>query len=165
MQEALAAIDKGGFPEAVIRMLVLLAENRKGVRRDRLERSSHVLNEDEPFASLGAEARAAIISRQTLIATYEPERAVETLALLLKSPEERNLAIRTVFYIPGDVAEMAEGTLAMLHRFCDVLGIERRTETVTEDPLQPAAMTPMQAPEVGVSKTSRAASKKIEAAE
>jgi hypothetical protein len=36
-------------------MLVLLAENRKGVRRDRLERSSRVLTEDEPFASLGAE--------------------------------------------------------------------------------------------------------------
>jgi pimeloyl-ACP methyl ester carboxylesterase len=136
VQAALAQIETGGFAEAVIRMLVLMAENRKGVRRDRLERSSHVLTEDEPFASLGAEGRAAIISRQTLIASYEPERAIETLPMLLKTEQERGLAMRTVFYIPGEVDEMAPGTLALLHRFCDVLGVPRMNETVTEDPLR-----------------------------
>ncbi|WP_244624761.1 DUF3141 domain-containing protein [Roseibium aquae] len=141
VQAALAGIDEGGFVEAVIRMLVLMAENRKGVRRDRLERSSRVLDEDEPFASLGTERRAAIISRQTLIASYEPERAIETLPLLLKTTEERNLAIRIAFYVPGDVDEMAEGTLALLHRFCDILGVPRRDATVSEDPLRTAAIT------------------------
>lgn len=38
--QAIHAIEQGGFAEAVIRMLVLLAENRGQVRRDRLERSS-----------------------------------------------------------------------------------------------------------------------------
>jgi pimeloyl-ACP methyl ester carboxylesterase len=136
VQAALAGIEEGGFAEAVIRMLVLMADNRGGVRRDRLERSSRVLTEDEPFASLGAERRAAIISRQTLIASYEPERAIETLPRLLRTPEERDLAIRTVFYVPGEVDEMAEGTLALLHRFCDVLGLPRRGATVSEDPLR-----------------------------
>jgi tellurite resistance protein len=136
VQAALAAIEEGGFAEAVIRMLVLMADNRGGVRRDRLERSSRVLTEDEPFATLGAERRAAIISRQTLIASYEPERAIETLPLLLPTPEERDLAIRTAFYVPGEVDEMAEGTLALLHRFCDVLGVPRLAATVSEDPLQ-----------------------------
>jgi pimeloyl-ACP methyl ester carboxylesterase len=136
VQAALADLETGGFSEAVIRMLVLMADNRKGVRRDRLERSSRVLTEDEPFASLGAERRAAIISRQTLIASYEPERAIETLPLLLQTPEERDLAIRTAFYVPGEVDEMAEGTLALLHRFCDVLGVPRRDVTVSEDPLR-----------------------------
>ncbi len=133
---ALMTIEQGGFPEAVIRMLVLMADDRKGVRRDRLERSSRVLTEDEPFASLGGEARAAMISRQTLIASYEHERAIETLPLLLRSPEERDLAIQTVFYVPGAIDEMAAGTLAILHRFCDVLGVPRRTETVVDDPLR-----------------------------
>jgi len=136
VQAALSEIEEGGFAEAVIRMLVLMADNRKGVRRDRLERSSRVLTEDEPFASLGAERRAEIISRQTLIASYEPERAIETLPLLLQTPEERDLAIRTVFYVPGEVDEMAEGTLALLHRLCDVLGVPRRDATVNEDPLR-----------------------------
>ncbi len=139
VQEALCALDTGGFAEAVIRMLVLLAENRKGVRRDRLERSNRVLTEDEPFASLGTDGRAAMISQQTLIATYEPERAIETLPLLLRTPEERALAIRVAYYIPGDLDEMAQGTLALLHRFCDVLDVPRRNEAVTEDPLAPAS--------------------------
>ena len=138
VQQALADIEQGGFPEAVIRMLVLMADDRKGVRRDRLERSSRVLTEDEPFASLGGEARAAMISRQTLIASYEHERAIETLPLLLRTPEERDLAIRTVFYVPGAVDEMAAGTLAILHRFCDVLDVPRRAETVVDNPLRAA---------------------------
>ncbi len=162
VQAALAHIAEGGFAEAVIRMLVLLAENRKGVRRDRLERSSRVLSEDEPFASLGADTRAEIIGQQTLIATYEPERAIETLPLLLRTPEERDLAIRTVYYVPGEIAEMAPGTLATLHRLCDVLDVPRRTETVTEDPLRaavaavPAAVAVEAAaatPELGVGST------------
>jgi pimeloyl-ACP methyl ester carboxylesterase/tellurite resistance protein len=136
VQSALSEIEEGGFAEAVIRMLVLMADNRGGVRRDRLERSSRVLTEDEPFASLGAERRGAIISRQTLIASYEPERAIETLPLLLQTPEERDLAIRTAYFVPGEVDEMAEGTLALLHRFCEVLDVPRRDATVREDPLR-----------------------------
>ena len=132
---ALERIGTGGFAEAVIRMLVLIAESRGGVRRDRLERSGRILTEDEPFASLGAERRAEIIATQNLIATYEPERAIETLPLLLRTPEERDLAIRTVFYVPGEVDEMAAGTLALLHRFCDVLDVPRRNATVDADPL------------------------------
>jgi tellurite resistance protein len=135
VQAALAAMETGGFAEAVIRMLVLMAENRKGVRRDRLERSNRVLTEDEPFASLGPDGRARIISEQTLISTYEPDRAIETLPALLTTPEDRDLAIRVAYYVPGDLDEMAEGTLALLHRFCDVLGVPRRNEPVTVDPL------------------------------
>lgn len=138
VQAALAAIGTGGFAEAVIRMLVLMAENRRGVRRDRLERANRVLTEDEPFASLGPDGRARVISEQTLIATYEPERAIETLPMLLATPEERELAIRVAYFVPGDPDEMAEGTLALLHRFCEVLGVPRRDAPVTVDPLTPA---------------------------
>ena len=57
VQAILLGIDRGGFAEAVIRMLILLAKSRGSVRRDRLERSSNVLTRDEPFSSLGAERR------------------------------------------------------------------------------------------------------------
>ncbi|MBS2085473.1 hypothetical protein KCH33_26080, partial [Klebsiella pneumoniae] len=55
VQAILLGIARGGFEEAVIRMLILLADSRGSVRRDRLERSAKVLTKDEPFASLGAE--------------------------------------------------------------------------------------------------------------
>lgn len=134
--QALQAIDQGGFAEAVIRMLILLAENRGQVRRDRLERASHVLTQDEPFRSLGAERRSTIIHQQTLIATYEPERAIDTLPMLLPRAEERELAMRVVQYVPGAQAEMSPNTLQLLQRMRQVLGVKPLVEDITEDPLQ-----------------------------
>ena len=66
-------IERGGFAEAVIRMLIVLAEARGSVRRSRLERSAHVLTHDEPFASLGTERRAELIHEQSVIVEFEKD--------------------------------------------------------------------------------------------
>lgn len=135
VQSALSHTAQGGFIEAVIRMLVLLAENRGAVRRDRLERSARVLNRDAPFRGLPMEARARIIHEQTLIATYDPEGAIAALPLLLTDPAERALAARVVQYVPGPIDEMAPHTLKMLNRFQQVLGLGSITTDVLDDPL------------------------------
>ena len=95
-----------------------------------------MLTQDEPFKSLTAERRAMIIHEQTLIATYEPEKALETLAILLKTPEERDLATRIVQYIPGAIGEMTPKTLELLQRFHKVLDLPPVTEDILEDPLE-----------------------------
>lgn len=143
VQAVLLGIDRGGFEEAVIRMLILLAESRGSVRRDRLERSSKVLTKDEPFASLGAERRAALIWEQSIIAEFEPDRAIETLPILLPGSEERRKAIEVVEYIAGSMEEMEPRTLKVLQRFHAALGLPLITSTlVTQDPL---ALSPNQA--------------------
>ena len=135
VQSALAHISSGGFAEAVIRMLILLTESRGNVRRDRLERSAKVLTKDEPFASLSMEERARIIHEQTLIVTFEPEAALETLPNLLPDVASRELAVRVVQFVPGPIDEMAPHTFEVLQRFHEVLGIPLAREDVTEDPL------------------------------
>lgn len=128
-------MEQDGFPEAVIRMLVFLAGNRSTVRRDRLERSARVMPQDEPFRSLGADRRAMIIHQQTLIFTFEPERAIDTLPLLMKDRAERELALRVVQFTPGAIEEMSSHTVSLLQCFRDVLGLDTLIGDIYEDPL------------------------------
>ncbi|MEL6480164.1 MAG: DUF3141 domain-containing protein, partial [Pseudomonadota bacterium] len=135
VQSALMYMERGGFVEAVIRMLILLADSRGNVRRDRLERASRVLTQDEPFRSLSMENRARIIHEQTLVATFDPEGAVQSLPKLLRTKAERQRAAAVAQYIPGRIEEMAPNTLAALQAFREVLGLPPATEDVLEDPL------------------------------
>jgi pimeloyl-ACP methyl ester carboxylesterase len=123
VQAILLNVERGGFAEVVIRMLVLLAESRGSVRRDRLERSAKVLNKDEPFASLGAERRAKLIHEQSVIVEFEHERGIEALAKMLPSASERMKALSIVEYIAGPLDEMEPRTIKMLQHFRQQLGL------------------------------------------
>lgn len=142
-QMALSRIGQGGFVEATIRMLIMLADSRGGVRRDRLERSANVLTTDQPFAALTQDQRTLIIREQTLIVTLAPEKAMETLPDLLPTPEERERALRVVRYIPGRIDEMAPHTFETLRRMAEVLGLPPFSDDVLDDPL---ATTTLPAP-------------------
>ncbi len=136
VQAILLGVNRGGFAEAAIRMLVLLAESRGAVRRDRLERSARVLDRDEPFAGLGAERRAALIHEQSVIAEFEPDRAIDSLAELLPTPDLRTKALGVVEYIAGPIEEMEPHTITMLQRFRRALGLPAiQTTLATSDPL------------------------------
>ncbi len=123
VEAALRHVDQGGFSEAVIRMMLLLSGARGSVRRDRLERSAHMLSHDKPFAGLGNEKRAEIIQEQSTIVEFAPERALETLPNLLETPQERQDAIGAVEFVAGALEEMEPRTLAMLQKVRAVLGL------------------------------------------
>ena len=136
VQAILLGVDRGGFEEAVIRMLILLAESRGSVRRDRLERSTKVLTRDEPFASLGGERRAALIREQSIIAEFEKDLAIDTLPALLPGNEQRRKAIEVVEFIAGSLEEMEPHTLKTLQRFHAALGLPAIASTlINNDPL------------------------------
>lgn len=121
VQAMLLGLDNGGFKTSVIRMLILLADSRGSVRRDRLERSSQVLTKQEPFASMTPERRAALIREQSVIVEFEPEAALLALPRLLANPEVRRAAMDVVAYIVGEPAEMEPQTAALLQRMRDLL--------------------------------------------
>ena len=122
VMKALAAMEQGDLAAAVIRMLVLLAGSRGSVRKDRLERSAQILNSTEPFKSMGSERRAELIQQQSIIAEFEPKRAVETLAVLLKTSDDRQNALDVVNHILGARAEMEQHSLELIQRMESLLG-------------------------------------------
>lgn len=143
VQAILLGADRGGFEEAVIRMLILMAQSRATVRRDRLERSAKVLAHDEPFASLGAEKRAALIHEQSIIAEFEPDLAVKTLPELLPDMAERRRATEVIEFIAGAVEEMEPATIQLVQRFQAVLGLPPLALPAhTQDPLRVSATAP-----------------------
>jgi pimeloyl-ACP methyl ester carboxylesterase len=138
VKQALSCMDRGDLAAAVIRMLILLAGSRGSVRRDRLERSAQVLNSTQPFQSMGAERRAELIQQQSLIAEFEPQRALETLPHLLKTDEERHQALKVVNHILGARSEMEPHSLQLVQRMESLLGVPA--------PLALAPATPALAP-------------------
>ncbi|ARN81686.1 DUF3141 domain-containing protein [Methylocystis bryophila] len=136
VEAALRHVDQGGFCEAVIRMMLMLSDARGAVRRDRLERSAHMLSHDKPFAGLGPEKRTQIIQDQTTIVEFVPERALQTLPNLLKTPQERLDAIGAVEFVAGAVEEMEPRTLAMLQKIRAVLELPPLVANLAQqDPL------------------------------
>ena len=123
VQNALACVERGDMGAAVIRMLVLLAGSRGSVRRDRLERSAQVLNSTQPFAAMGPQRRSELIQQQSIIAEFEPVRAVETLPVLLKTKADRKQALKIVNHILGARSEMEPHSLEMIQHMETLLGV------------------------------------------
>lgn len=145
VKQALACMERGDLGAAVIRMLILLAGSRGSVRRDRLERSAQVLNSTQPFQSMGPQRRAELIQQQSLIAEFEPERALQTLPQLLKTADDRAQALEVVNHILGARAEMEPHSLDLVQRMEHLLGVQHIA------PAQPVAQkasakTPRKAP-------------------
>jgi hypothetical protein len=123
MRAALSNVAVGGYAEAVIRMMILLARARGGVRRTRLARSQAVLTEESPFADMTAAARQALIREQTVIVELRPEDALASLATLLPTKAERRRALDTVEGVAGPEDELGEPALVMLGRLRSALGV------------------------------------------
>jgi pimeloyl-ACP methyl ester carboxylesterase/tellurite resistance protein len=120
---AMGRIGQGGFAEAVVRMMLLLAGARGGVRRTRLARSNAVLQNEPPFDAMSAAARQALIREQTVITEMTPDAAIEALPRLLPTAADRERAFRIVAAVAGPEEELGQPARAMLHRLRDVLGL------------------------------------------
>ena len=136
VEAALRHIESGGFAEGVIRMMLLLSGARGSVRRDRLERSAHMLAHDAPFVALGPARRGEIIGEQSIIVEFEPQRALEALPALLRTPLEREQAVGAVEFVAGAIEEMEPRTLRMLQEIRKVLDLPPiATSLASQDPL------------------------------
>ena len=147
VQSTLTSMDTGGYPEAVVRMLVLLAGARRSVRRDRLERSALVMTHEPPFDTLTPQRRSELIHEQAIIVEFEREKALQQLPLLLPQASQRRRALEVVRHVIGEPSEMEPPTEQLLARLTQLLAVS--PEPASDDvSLRSHAVEASQAPEV-----------------
>jgi pimeloyl-ACP methyl ester carboxylesterase len=90
VKEALAAIEEGGYPEALARVGALLARKGEPLPLERLHLKRELMEEYRDLLPEAApDERRRIRGEQDIIVRYEQERAVATLPKLLSNPADR----------------------------------------------------------------------------
>ena len=90
VREALARIEEGGFTEAAVRATLLAA--RLGTREKRLstaKRIRELVGREVGLLDLASGEASHVVRQQSYIVEHEPERALATLPMLVRTAEER----------------------------------------------------------------------------
>jgi pimeloyl-ACP methyl ester carboxylesterase len=127
VKDALAAIDRGGYPEALARVAFLMAHEDKPLPLARVQLAQELMEDyRDLLPDLALDEARRIGGEQEIIARYEPERAIETLPALLADPADRDRLLTLLERVLADervqrIQPSAEQT-AMLARIRQVLG-------------------------------------------
>ncbi len=138
VEQVLAQVDRGGYPEAVVRILMMLVETHGSVRRDRLEIADRILSEAEPFRTMGTIKVAKLLHEQSLISEFDFEAGLASLPHLLKDPADRRRALATMHQIVGPLETMEPAVEVFVHKLYRVLGEDLPSKATPAS--QPAAM-------------------------
>jgi hypothetical protein len=139
VKEALAAIEHGGYPEAIARLGALLARKGEPLPLERLQ-LKHELIEDyrDMLPPVQPDEWRRIRGEQDIIVRYEPERALETLPALVKEAADRDRLVALYQRLLADKRfqglQPTEEQNAMLGRARDVL----RARYAVDKPQSPA---------------------------
>lgn len=113
VQEALAAIETGGYPEAVARAGALLARKGQPLPLSRLQLKEELLADYKDFLpDLPSDQIRRIRGQQDVIVGYERQAAIETLPRLLTSQEDRQRFLTLLDRLPADPRLQADGVTA-----------------------------------------------------
>jgi pimeloyl-ACP methyl ester carboxylesterase len=134
VKEALASIDKGGYPEAFARVGFLVTR-RGDVPLSRLEAGQQMVKDYKEFLpAVPLEQMRRIAGEQEVIATYEPDKAIAALPALLPQREERERLLTLLERLENDERVRHDGLTAeqrrMLERVRKTLGAPVRARRV-----------------------------------
>jgi pimeloyl-ACP methyl ester carboxylesterase len=89
VKEALAAIEKGGYPEAIARIGALVGQFAGAIPLMRLEMADKIVREDNVLSKLSEDEMRRLRSEAGVMVMLEPERTLRSLPLLLSREKDR----------------------------------------------------------------------------
>lgn len=89
VKEALTAIDKGGYPEAIARIVALVGRYAGPIPLYHLEKKDLYVRSDKVLSNLSEDQFRRIRSEAGIMVLLEPERTLEALPLLLANEQDR----------------------------------------------------------------------------
>jgi hypothetical protein len=130
VQEALASIASGGYPEAVARVAFLLARKGEPLPLSRLQLKQELMGEyKDLLPDVARDVARRIRGEQEIIVRYEPDKSVDTLPSLLAGPGDRDRLLQLLERLLSDrrVQDVVftPDQVAMLDRIRAVLGAPR----------------------------------------
>ena len=126
VKEALASIDKGGYPEAFARVGFLVTR-RGDVPLSRLEAGQQMVKDYKEFLpAVPLEQMRRVAGEQEIIATYETDKAIATLPALLPERKDRERLLTLLERLENDPRVRHDGLTpeqqTMLQRVRAALG-------------------------------------------
>jgi pimeloyl-ACP methyl ester carboxylesterase len=149
VQDALAAIEEGGYAEALARVGYLLARKGEPLMLSTLAMKEEMIQEYKALLpSMTRDQWRRIRGEQEIIARYEPERAIATLPMLLADPRDRERLMTLISRLLADErirrakpSAAQKAMLATLGRALAVKGAGKRTGAARRAPKAAAKRT------------------------
>ncbi|MFZ4379300.1 MAG: DUF3141 domain-containing protein [Polynucleobacter sp.] len=129
---ALSTMEVGGLAEGVVRILHLLNSARGYVRRTRLERELIALGHSALFPNMSHEDIVKLVHQQSMIVDFEPNKAFDTLPMLLNSEEKQKQALALVMDIAGPSETMHPFALKMYGQIEELLSKNHQKQNLLE---------------------------------
>jgi len=134
VRDALAAIDEGGYAEALARAACLLARKGEPFPLARIELKAQIARDyRDLLPALESDEWHRIRGRQEIICRYEPEQALATLPTLLASADDRERFLMVLDRlltdprIPADRVSAKQRTMAArIHEHIEVAPASRK---------------------------------------
>jgi hypothetical protein len=123
VQEALAGIGQGGYPEAIALIGALIGRGAGRIPIARLELVDRFVRTDEMLSQLSSDEVRRIKAEQAVVAELEPERGLQSLPKLLTKAVDRRRALSVIDEAVVQVELTAEQK-TMLDRVLAALGAD-----------------------------------------
>ena len=109
-------MEKGGYEEGIIRIIMALEDSDHAIDRDALYKDESLLESSARFKGLKREEFLHIVGEQSRILQIDEDKALKALGKLIVTPKDRKTALTTARKIISSDSTMTSKQKAVLSR-------------------------------------------------